>query len=274
MNRLIAQKDEIINKEKQKLSIMRHRYNMTRTLEKNDSIYIASTEAYARKYIFKIGKTSDLRSRISSYNTGRIDDDKMMFFFYEKCYNGKITEEHIMNLLVNFRINKRKEMVCVRFDLLVKLVQLVCDDHNNHMDLVNEILKQMNEDVSLEQECNIPAEIELPELKRTLAICSSTNGSTFEPIDTTDWNDEQYREFMKEVLSLFAKQKELEYNYDTDKNDTNKNLGEIKWSDILPILMKQLKLRWQKDVRQPHWKAILKQLTVGVSSIQKCYVSR
>ena len=71
--------------EQRKIENELHIKNMA-TKEKNGYIYIATTDIYASKNQFKIGRTDNLVKRLPPYQTGRTDDDDFYYVFIFECY--------------------------------------------------------------------------------------------------------------------------------------------------------------------------------------------
>jgi hypothetical protein len=108
---------------------------------KNGYIYIATTGEYARKNIFKIGKTDNLKTRLATYNSGRIEDDLLYYCFFEKVYNINKVENFINNLLEDFKEKRNKENFVLHYTYLEPLVKLVIKNINEPYKYINDLIR-------------------------------------------------------------------------------------------------------------------------------------
>lgn len=64
-------------------------------------VYLATTDSYKLKNIYKIGFTSDLNQRLHSLNTIRTADDEFYIIDYWPINDCRATEQLIFNKLVH-----------------------------------------------------------------------------------------------------------------------------------------------------------------------------
>jgi hypothetical protein len=108
-------------------------------------IYIATTELYAKNNNFKSGgvdETNKLKSRLSTYNTGRVKDD---LFYYSDIFmvsNYHIIEAQLKNLLGRFRDKKEKEMYRLHYTDVRYIVDYLCKRDGEDVEEVNSKLTQ------------------------------------------------------------------------------------------------------------------------------------
>jgi hypothetical protein len=108
-------------------------------------IYIATTELYAKNNNFKSGgvdETNKLKSRLSTYNTGRVKDD---LFYYSDIFmvsNYHIIEAQLKNLLGRFRDKKEKEMYRLHYSDVRYIVDYLCKRDGEDVEEVNSKLTQ------------------------------------------------------------------------------------------------------------------------------------
>jgi len=88
--------------------------------EKYGYIYVCTTNVYNNKDIYKIGQTIDLKSRLSSYNTGSISNDKYYYCFNYKCNNYIELEKLIFEKLKEYKLNG--EMYKIEFKKLNSII--------------------------------------------------------------------------------------------------------------------------------------------------------
>jgi transposase-like protein len=117
----------------------------TNQLEIDEYIYIATTNSQAMQHIFKLGRTNNLKSRLSSYNTGRIEP--FFYCIYYKCTNAKSIEKRIFDLLENFKV--KNEMYQIKYEILNDIVKEICE---NDLQTVNKINNYISSDYKTDLE--------------------------------------------------------------------------------------------------------------------------
>jgi len=111
-------------------------------LNREEYIYIASTTKYMHSNIFKVGKTTNFKTRIHTYQTGRFGDDKYHYLYIFKCHNASILEQYILNKLKIFRyIDKHsktyKELFQIDYSILLDLIKRVEEFENINISKLN-----------------------------------------------------------------------------------------------------------------------------------------
>lgn len=108
-------------------------------------IYIATTELYAKTNNFKVGGVDDitkLKSRLSTYNTGRVKEDQ---FYYSDIFmvsNYHLIEAQLKNLLHRFRNKKEKEMYQLHYSDIKYIVNYLSQRDGEDVEEVNSKLTQ------------------------------------------------------------------------------------------------------------------------------------
>lgn len=108
-------------------------------------IYIATTELYAKTNNFKVGGVDDitkLKSRLSTYNTGRVKEDQ---FYYSDIFmvsNYHLIEAQLKNLLQRFRNKKEKEMYRLHYSDIKYIVNYLSQRDGEDVEEVNSKLTQ------------------------------------------------------------------------------------------------------------------------------------
>ncbi|AHL67634.1 hypothetical protein DH26_gp147 [Chloriridovirus anopheles1] len=109
-------------------------------IEQTQVIYIATTELYAKSNNFKPGGVDDtgkLKSRLSTYNTGRLKED---LFYYSDVFmvsNYHVIEAQLKNLLGRFRNKKEKEMYRMHYNDIKYIVEYLCKRDGEDVNEVN-----------------------------------------------------------------------------------------------------------------------------------------
>ncbi|AAG02915.1 MTG-like gene family protein [Betaentomopoxvirus amoorei] len=120
---------------------MKNFINNVKEKNKNGYIYIATSKRYASINNFKVGKTDNLSSRQSNFNSSHIDQDEFYICFYQKVYNMSKTENLIHDLLEDFRDKKRKEIFIIHYTYLLDIINLVIKNINEPYDYINNLIK-------------------------------------------------------------------------------------------------------------------------------------
>ncbi len=111
-------------------------------LKPNQYIYIATSRNYANQCIFKVGMTTSLGHRLSTYQTGRCIDDRFHYVYIMQCVDAKSAEQYIFARLSAFNYDNNKELFCIHIDVLVSILQEFERSENT---LANNINKQLVE---------------------------------------------------------------------------------------------------------------------------------
>lgn len=112
---------------------------------KNQVVYIATTELYAKNNLFKVGGIESIdkfKSRLCTYNTGRVSED---LFYYSDTFmvsDYHQIESRLKDLLSCFRNKKEKEMYRLHYTDLRYIVDYLCNHYSEEVDEVNSKLAQ------------------------------------------------------------------------------------------------------------------------------------
>ncbi|CCV02046.1 hypothetical protein IIV25_028R [Invertebrate iridovirus 25] len=112
---------------------------------KNQVVYIATTKLYAKNNLFKVGgieSIDKLKSRLCTYNTGRVSED---LFYYSDTFmvsDYHQIESRLKDLLFCFRNKKEKEMYRLHYTDLRYIVDYLCNHYSEEVDEVNSKLTQ------------------------------------------------------------------------------------------------------------------------------------
>lgn len=118
-------------------------------LQKREYLYIATNARYASQNNFKLGKTLDLKQRLSAYNTSHNKHEPYYYTFVsEPTYNAKSIEYTIKHILTKFRNSDTNELYVVHYDFLEKIVKRICKNYNDSIDYYNECIQGEMENMS------------------------------------------------------------------------------------------------------------------------------
>lgn len=108
-----------------------------------DYLYIATTKVYSEKNLYKIGRAKDIKTRLSSLNTSRTIDDKIVFTDTYACVDANVVEKYIHYILSTIRIDKKREYFEIAYDLLSKICECVVGYANNNPEMLEEKMKNV-----------------------------------------------------------------------------------------------------------------------------------
>lgn len=185
-----------LNEEKKKNSFLNKNAFHFHLLLLKEYLYIATTYSYAYQNNFKIGKTLDLKQRLSVYNTSCNKNEPFYYVFIsEPTYNAKSIEYVLKHILTKFRNSDTNEIYVVNFEFLEKIVKNVCKNYNASIEYYNEIIaEEMN---NMDKKPTIPKDVfnvnnvkKNEEIKETTFIDSNTGNEQKVVIEYLDDNKE------------------------------------------------------------------------------------
>ena len=195
--------NELQEERKKNTHLTNNSFNYHQLLQK-EYLYIVTTFSYAIQFNFKIGKTLDLRQRLSSYNTGCNKDQKYYYVFVsEPTYYAKSIVYILKHILTKFRNSDTNEIYVIHYEFLEKIVKNVCNNYNASIDYFNEcITYEMN---NMNKEPIIPKDI------------FNINNDVPEEVEEMVFNDQkvviEYYEDNKEFEFIRFKNKDKKMNY-------------------------------------------------------------
>ncbi len=116
-------------------------------LDLNECVYVVSSNTYAQSNMYKIGRTKNLKARISCMNTSNPDkvNDRLRAFLVIKCFDSKSFEAMIHAHLDAYRHSDSKEWFCINYNKLINVVEHFQRFAQASCDIINDI-DQMNFD--------------------------------------------------------------------------------------------------------------------------------
>jgi hypothetical protein len=173
-------------------------------LLKKEYLYIATNSRYASQNNFKIGKTNDLKQRLSQYNTSHNKHEKYYYVFVsDPTYYAKSIEYIIKHILTKFKNSDTNEIYVIHYDFLEKIVKNICDNYNASIDYYNKCIKEeMN---NMNKEPIIPKNV------------YNVNDDITEEVEEIIFNDQkvviEYYDNNKEFEFIRFKNKDKKINY-------------------------------------------------------------
>jgi hypothetical protein len=123
------------------------KYNKASTaVEPQEYIYIATTDLYCTENMFKVGGCSSfelLKSRLSSYNSGKSDSDAHYFSYVRSTVSYRAVEHALQSSASGFRENANREMYLMNYHHLVECLDYIVDNNGDFLDFVNSNREQM-----------------------------------------------------------------------------------------------------------------------------------
>jgi hypothetical protein len=249
----LNEKETQINQLEKKQLRLRSFVSNLQLLEKNQVFYIATSKNYAQQNRFEYGgvkESKDLKGRLATYNTGRAEGDLFYYTKIIKCNNYKLIEERVGNVLQQFKdkLNSRKEMLHLRYNLLSEIVEFICDNYDKEMNFINARCQQFLQE-TINEDGIIPEPIDL---KDHLEITVKQGGAVtkIKKIDITGWDDSKINELWIDVINKTAMEKNIQYDFSTQKNSLP---VELTWSLITPYLQLYnglTKTEWREKFKQ------------------------
>jgi len=99
-------------------------------VEKNEFIYILHDDNIAHKNLYKVGRTKNLKSRMSTYQTGR-EPGSLRYACVFPVYNSVEAEFMLKPILMKYRQDPKKEIILLHYDRLVDKVKHTTDFFNS-----------------------------------------------------------------------------------------------------------------------------------------------
>ena len=104
-------------------------------------VYIISTSLYEKDNMYKIGRTNNLKSRLSTYNTGKHKDDLYYYCFTFGCNNSIELENILKNKFKIYSESKSNEIIKLNINELLPKFKEICNNYNLLYEY-NQVLQQ------------------------------------------------------------------------------------------------------------------------------------
>ena len=180
-------------------------------LIKKEYLYIATNSRYASQNNFNIGKTNDLKQRLSQYNTSHNKREPYYYVFVsEPTYYAKSIEYIIKHILTKFKNSDTNELFVVHYTFLEKIVKNICENYNASIDYYN---------VCIQEEMNNMSNI--PVIPKDVFNINDTEEK--EEVKEMEYQDEkvliEYYDNNKEYEFIIFKSKDININYKFNRCD-------------------------------------------------------
>ena len=215
-------------------------------LKKEECFYIATSKLYSQNNLFKYGGVANMKElsgRLNTYNTGRPESDLYFYTKLYKCHNYRHIESTLAMLAKYFKdkIDGRKEMIHMRYDCLVELIEFIVGNHDKDIKFINENSKRFLQS-TIEDDALTP---------QTLAIENFTDIKITKRIkkeDVSDWDNEKIIATLKTLINRYAENKlGCPYDFDTDKNSKQLKFSWTEFNKTLNTFKGKTKTEWRKQ---------------------------
>jgi hypothetical protein len=112
----------------------------TRPFSFKEYVYIATTDFYSTRNQFKLGKATNLKSRLSTYNTGRPEGDRYYYTYIWPTADSALLEKKITTHLRQWQDAKDREMYVINYDWLYLFTRQVCEHDRVEIEMINELV--------------------------------------------------------------------------------------------------------------------------------------
>lgn len=148
---LIQSKDNLIEEQKKELdSFISIQQKTVQHLKKEEYIYIATNKINIKSNVFKIGKSNNIKSRITSFNVNALHDNEFYYTYVFKCHNSRLLESIIHTFLKPF--NYKNELFQLHYTPLHKIVKEITNKYESITIMINNYIDDdYISDLSLEK---------------------------------------------------------------------------------------------------------------------------
>lgn len=107
-------------------------------LEKNETLYVASTRDLALQGLFKVSKTRNVKARNATHNTTHPIGDEFVILHEIKCRNSLHLEQRVKHVLQHFRPTKRREFYQISYQILIDTLDMMASSLNDEESAAND----------------------------------------------------------------------------------------------------------------------------------------
>ena len=220
--------------------------------EKDESIYILTTYAYAIQGIFKIGRTKCMKNRITSHNTTHVKGDKTKILKEYKVNDSTIIENYIHKKLKSLIIKGEREFFFCPYNLLENIISIIIDKDDSNNEIINNIIDSIyilkcSVFNSLEWTSGIDMNIFKDEpISNELQLISTDTQMIQASFDMSNATNEQKKEFIQRCVQSY-------------KITISDNLI---WKKFQEYLIEQLKIPKYK-YKSLQWKPLFNELSLN-----------
>jgi hypothetical protein len=105
-----------------------------------------------------------------------------------------------------------------------------------------------------------------PQITPTKSITFNNRGVT-KIVDLSELTDEECDQYIKRALEMYAESKQIDYNFERDRDNQSIKLGTIVWSDIVKFIEKTVEAKLQSNIKL--WQGRMKKVNDECKNIDK-----
>jgi prophage antirepressor-like protein len=258
--KLIQQKEDINQR-------IQHYIDNTKPFPKNSLIYIVTTLDQAKKNYFKIGHIKEatrkaLTNRLGTYNTGQSSD--FYYCYVKKIYRADLLDYKMKKVLEYAKHNKRREVVMMNFNSLVKLIDLMAENNDCDFEEINRHIAQLKDEAEIIPIIPVSVDFntldledpDVIEIKTPLAITDSTvitiNGQIF--------TQDAMRDILVDIINLYLQTSGNSPTYNYYTNNLLSHKITLEWGVIKRHIMDRINLTNINKLKAKSWWDEIKKL--------------
>ncbi len=116
-------------------------------LERNETVYIITSERYADQGLFKVGRSGSLnaKDRLNSLNTAHAPGDSLFIAAEFKTNNAKQLESRAHDLMKHHRVSGHREWFHLPYMMIHRVLDHLSSGLDGDQDIMNELTRSLHE---------------------------------------------------------------------------------------------------------------------------------
>lgn len=283
---LIAGKDNELNAMRAQTAGLDQRAELIKAVGKNLTpmapngwVYIASSQIDAAVNHFKLGSTTDLKSRLDVYTKTFSNPATEVFYCnYWRIYEPKVIENIAKVLLKRYHFKsetrvRQDETYIMNYRLFESIIATLCANHCGATEFVDGRIDRFAADVS-EPSTVVPRQ--LPVAPLCIEMKMTADDKTIEiPVDISNLSDLEKTKIATEIVNAYVRNKTGDRKYDvardpnevpSDTADSDKKI-QIAWSDLHQFIKDRTARGNKTKVAQSGLKSMFSSVLTGIGSL-------
>lgn len=223
---------------------------------RDETVYIVSTLQYARKGVYKIGRTKNMDQRLRTLNTGHMRGDKVHVLCTFKVNDSTLVERVIHRKLAGLLLKGTKEMFQCPFDLLEDMVNMVVNGDVEQNELVDKIVNMVHGLRESRSEIDWMSGLDPNTFTEKWQLTDTATSNNLLEMDVTMLSDEDKKKLVERCLREYVKI-QTESRHGVEVTDDALDLMQVIWKSFQPFLISKLSIPKNK-FRSHDWKQPVK----------------
>jgi len=244
--------------------------------ERNETIYITSTELYARQGLFKVGRTKNAKTRAISHNTAHPTGDKMLMLATFQVNNSTLAEKCLHDGLKGLRPSMDSEFFMCPYHLLEGIIDEFVENNCRFNDSVNRLIDavyqlklKVFDELDWIKGLDMSAFVAQTESVQVPTNCLALveRGTVKETISYDDLTDDQRREIVSRCIMAFRSQRESVL---LQQAQPVPDVFALSWKAFQATLLQHLMKEYGISKRQfkaMAWRASVKEVVKGSQTL-------